>query len=106
MLSEMAEATGIESEDPARYELLPFGRVYEQAAELPQPVRLTVTCSPMHGPDRTVQVASRLREAGHAVTVHVAARMVRDRAHLDLLLAGIADGGADDLFLIGGDIKH
>ena len=102
----MAEATGIDSEERARYELLPFDGIYEQAAELPQPVRLTVTCSPMHGPDRAVQVASRLRELGHAVAVHVAARMVRDRAHLDLLLAGIADGGADDLFLIGGDIER
>jgi methylenetetrahydrofolate reductase (NADPH) len=35
--------------------------------------------------------------------VHVAARMVRDRAHLDELLAGMAQAGADDLFLVAGD---
>jgi methylenetetrahydrofolate reductase (NADPH) len=29
--------------------------------------------------------------------------MVRDRAHLDALLAAMAQAGADDLFLIGGD---
>src|SRR4029079_8555971 len=40
------------------------------------------------------------------VTVHVAARMVRDRAHLDALLDGMAAAGAQDLFLIGGDIEE
>jgi methylenetetrahydrofolate reductase (NADPH) len=37
------------------------------------------------------------------VTTHIAARMVRDRGHLDTLLAGMADTGVDDLFMIGGD---
>jgi methylenetetrahydrofolate reductase (NADPH) len=83
----------------ARFEVLPTRDIDEHAAQLPQPARLTVTCSPVHGPDRAVEVAARLRELGHAVTVHVAARMVRDRAHLDSLL----DGEADDLFVIGGD---
>ncbi|HET8980212.1 MAG TPA: methylenetetrahydrofolate reductase [Solirubrobacteraceae bacterium] len=87
----------------ARFEILPLGSSEEQAAQLPEPVRLTVTCSPKHGPDRSVEVAGRLRAMGHAVTVHVAARMVRDRAHLDELLGEMADAGADDLFLIGGD---
>ena len=87
----------------ARFEVLPFARSLEEAAQLPEKVRLTVTCSPKHGPDRSVEVAAQLRDMGHAVTVHVAARMVRDRAHLDTLLAGMAQAGADDLFLIGGD---
>jgi methylenetetrahydrofolate reductase (NADPH) len=40
------------------------------------------------------------------VTVHVAARMVRDRAHLDALLAGMAEACVDDVFLIGGDAER
>jgi methylenetetrahydrofolate reductase (NADH) len=87
----------------ARFEILPLGRSEEEDAQLPEPARLTVTCSPKHGPDRSVEVAARLRDMGHAATVHVAARMVRDRAHLDTLLAGMSDAGADDLFLIAGD---
>jgi methylenetetrahydrofolate reductase (NADPH) len=87
----------------ARFEVLPFTRSLDEAVELPEKVRLTVTCSPKHGPDRSIEVAGRLRELGHQVTVHVAARMIRDRAHLDAILAGMADIGADDLFLIGGD---
>jgi methylenetetrahydrofolate reductase (NADH) len=89
--------------DRARFEVLPFARSLDEAAELPEKVRLTITCSPKHGPDRSVEVAGRLRELGHRVTVHVAARMVRDRAHLDGILGAMAQMGADDLFLIGGD---
>jgi methylenetetrahydrofolate reductase (NADPH) len=87
----------------ARFEVLPLGCAEEQAAQLERPVRLTVTCSPRHGPDRSVAVARRLRALGHAVTVHIAARMVRDRAHLDELLAAMTECGADDIFLMGGD---
>jgi methylenetetrahydrofolate reductase (NADPH) len=87
----------------ARFEVLPFARSLEEAAELPEKVRLTVTCSPKHGPDRSVDVAAQLREMGHDVTVHIAARMVADRDHLDRILARMAQAGADDLFLIGGD---
>ena len=86
-----------------RFEVLPLGKSETEAAQLPEPVRLTVTCSPKHGPDRSVEVAARLHAMGHAVTVHVAARMVRDRAHVDELLAGMRAAGVDDLFLIGGD---
>jgi methylenetetrahydrofolate reductase (NADPH) len=93
-------------EDRDRFEVLPFGGVAEQAAALPRPVRLTITCSPKHGPDRGVEVAAVLREAGHSVTVHVAARMVRDSAHVDALLAGMAEIGADDVFVIGGDVER
>jgi methylenetetrahydrofolate reductase (NADH) len=89
--------------DRARFELMPFARGEEEAAKLPEPVRLTVTCSPKHGIDRSVEVAIRLRELGHAVTVHLAARMVRDRGHLDDLLATMARAGVDDVLLVGGD---
>src|ERR671914_2003938 len=87
----------------AQFEVLPVGRGEEEAARLPEPVPLTVICSPRHGPDRTVAVARRLRALGHAVTVHLAARMVRDLAHLNELLAETAQIGVEDVFLMGGD---
>jgi methylenetetrahydrofolate reductase (NADH) len=101
----MSEVPIVSSEDRARYEVLPVEGIDERAAELPRPVRLTVTCSPVTGPDRAVEMAVRLRQLGHAVTVHLAARMVRDQAHLDALLAAIEEAGGDDVFLIGGDIR-
>jgi methylenetetrahydrofolate reductase (NADPH) len=100
----MGEVTS--AEDRARFEVLPFAGIVEEAARLPRPVRVTITCSPMHGPDRAVEVAVRMRQLGHSLTVHVAARMVRDRDHLGQLLAGLADAGVDDLFLIAGDIDE
>jgi methylenetetrahydrofolate reductase (NADPH) len=93
------------ADDRARFEVLPFRDIVEEAAGLPRPAGVTVTCSPQHGPDHGVETAARLRELGHSLTVHVAARMVRDREHLDQLLDGLADAGIDDLFLIGGDIE-
>jgi methylenetetrahydrofolate reductase (NADPH) len=87
----------------SQFEILPLDRSVELAAQLPQPERLTVTCSPRHGPDESVAVARRLRALGHTVTVHVAARMIVDRDHLDSLLAETAQAGVEDVFLIGGD---
>jgi methylenetetrahydrofolate reductase (NADPH) len=86
-----------------RFEILPFKRAEEEAARLPEPAALTVTCSPRHGPDQALEVATRLRELGHTVTVHIAARVVSDRAHLDALLQGMASVGIEDAFVIGGD---
>jgi vanillate/3-O-methylgallate O-demethylase len=89
--------------DRTRFEILPFGRGEAEAAELPEHVRLTVTCSPKHGLDESIGTATRLRALGHSVTVHLAARMVRDRGHLDELLATMQEAGIDDAFVIGGD---
>lgn len=100
----MATGPGLGHPD-VRFEVLPLGSAEQQAAALPAPVRLTVTCSPKHGPDHSVAVGARLRALGHVVTVHVAARMVRDRVHLDELLAAMAQAGIDDMFLIGGDAE-
>jgi methylenetetrahydrofolate reductase (NADPH) len=100
----MAEITS--ADDRARFEVLPFDDIVEEAARLPRAVRVAVTCSPKHGPDRGLETAARLRQLGHSLTVHVAARMVRDRDHLDALLAGMADAGIGDLFLIGGDVEE
>ena len=86
-----------------RFEVLPFARAEDEAAKLPEHVRLTVTCSPTHGLDCTIETATRLRLLGHAVTVHLAARMILDRDHLDRVLATMSDGGIDDALVIGGD---
>lgn len=86
-----------------RFEVLPLDRTVEEVERLTVPLQLTVTCSPKHGPDRTLEIAGRLRALGHSVTPHIAARMVRDEAHLDALLDGIVDADLDGMFLIGGD---
>jgi methylenetetrahydrofolate reductase (NADPH) len=86
-----------------RFEIMPFRKGEEQAAELPEPVRLTVTTSPRHGVDHTLDVSERLRALGHGVTAHIAVRMLRDRAHLETVLERAHAAGIDDLFIVGGD---
>lgn len=69
-----------------QFEVLPFKRAEEEAAQLAEQARLTVTSSPRQGLDRTVDFAARLAAMVHTVTPHLAARMVRDEAHLEALL--------------------
>ena len=88
-----------------RFEIMPFARGEAQAAELPEPVRLTVTSSPRHGVDHTLDFCERIRALGHGVTPHIAVRMLRDRAHLETVLERVAAAGIDDLFVVGGDEK-
>ena len=85
-----------------RYEILPFGSAEDEAATM-EPLVITVTCSPRHGVDQTVDVVTRLAEQGHRPVPHIAARMIRDHAHLDELLERLAAGGVEDIFLIAGD---
>jgi methylenetetrahydrofolate reductase (NADPH) len=86
-----------------RYELLPFRSSEEQAAEIAPPLRLTVTASPKHSIERSVDYAERLRAIGHHVTLHLAARMVKGPEHLDAILTRTSEAGIDDLFVVGGD---
>jgi methylenetetrahydrofolate reductase (NADPH) len=86
-----------------RYEILPFGTAESEAASAPRPLVLTVTCSPRHGVDHTVEVAERLVALGHRAVVHIAARMIRDARHTDAVLERLAGAGIDDVFVIAGD---
>jgi methylenetetrahydrofolate reductase (NADPH) len=86
-----------------QFEVLPFDRAAEEAAQLSEAARLTVTSSPRHGSDHTVDFAVRLAELGHTVIPHLAARTVRDESHLDRLLDRMTQAGIDEAFVIGGD---
>jgi methylenetetrahydrofolate reductase (NADPH) len=85
-----------------RYEILPFGPAEDEAQAL-DPLVITVTCSPRHGVDQTVDVVTRLAAHGHRPVPHLAARTIRDHAHLDQLLERLAASGVDDIFVIAGD---
>jgi methylenetetrahydrofolate reductase (NADPH) len=86
-----------------RYEVLPFAKAETQAREVGEPLRLTLTTSPRHGVDRSLDYAIRLRALGHGVTLHLAARMVRDESHLDEIVTRAHEAGIDDFFVVGGD---
>lgn len=90
-------------EPVAQFEVLPFKRAEEEAAQLSQRTRLTVTSSPRHGVEKTIDSALVLAELGHTVIPHLAARGVRDESHLNELLDRVTAAGIEDVFVIGGD---
>ncbi|QTF93997.1 methylenetetrahydrofolate reductase [Halomonas sp. BM-2019] len=89
-----------------RFELLPIRGMQEAAAALPAGAVVTVTCSPRHGLERTLAASEWLVGAGFRVVPHLAARLVRDRAHLERLLARLAALGIEDAFVVGGDAER
>lgn len=90
-----------------RYELLPTARAESAVVELlvPAEIRVTVTASPAKGLDATLDSAERLLKHGYRVTPHLAARMVRGRAHLVDLVDRLIALGVDDVFVPAGDAE-
>ena len=90
----------------AKYELLPLKNVRDQAAAVPPKSQVTVTASPQHTLDHTLEVCEFIIGLGHEVTPHFSARMTRDRAHLTDLLARAKAIGLTRVFVVGGDAKE
>jgi methylenetetrahydrofolate reductase (NADPH) len=89
--------------EAAKLEILPFRSVLAELPVIEPGTTLAVTASPGKGLERSVEFGAELRAAGYEVVVHLAARMVADRAHLGRLLASMRDAGLNRAFVIGGD---
>ncbi len=87
----------------ARLEIIPMKGIDEQLAFLPDDAVVTVTASPTKGMDATMELVGRVVAAGHRVVPHLSARLVKDRAHLEDLLARIRDLGIIEVFVVAGD---
>jgi len=90
----------------AKYELLPLKNVRDQAAAVPPKSQVTVTASPQHTLETTLEVCEFVAGLGHEVTPHFSARMTRDKAHLTDLLARAKAIGLTKVFVVGGDAKE
>jgi methylenetetrahydrofolate reductase (NADPH) len=87
-----------------RYEIIPLDGIEEQVlAHLGTEVKVTVTASPRKGLDATLELSERLARAGYAVVPHLSARLVRDRAELEEIVARVLDAGIRELFVPAGD---
>ncbi len=64
---------------------------------------VAVTCSPTKGVDVTLDMSERLALRGFKVVPHVAAKMIRDRAHLREIIAHLNDLPIISIFVPGGD---
>ncbi|GAA0899334.1 methylenetetrahydrofolate reductase [Pseudonocardia zijingensis] len=88
----------------ASYEILPFKKTEAAVLEhVPQDVALTVTTTEAKGLGPTVDLAVRLSRHGYTAAPHLAARLVRDDAHLADLVAQVREAGIRSVFVIGGD---
>lgn len=86
------------------YEVLPFRSTEERVVgHLPVDVALTVTTTEAKGLDPTIDLAARLCRRGYTAAPHLAARLVRDGAHLQDIVARLREGSVDSVFVIGGD---
>ena len=94
---------GLAARANVSFELIPLKNLEAQLPLLPSGAKVSVTCSPTKGVDATLEVAARLQAAGLAATPHVAARMVRDRAHLAELVAVSRAAGLTEWFVVAGD---
>jgi methylenetetrahydrofolate reductase (NADPH) len=89
----------------AKLELIPLLNALETAEELPPGSTVTVTSSPSHGIEATVELAEKLSRRGHTVTPHLSAHMIWTRQHLEDLLARLAGSGIRRAFVVGGDAE-
>jgi methylenetetrahydrofolate reductase (NADPH) len=88
----------------ASYEVLPFKRTEAAVLEhVPPDVALTVTTTEAKGLGPTVDLAVRLSRHGYTAAPHLAARLVRDDAHLTDVVAQLREAGVRSVFVIGGD---
>lgn len=86
-----------------RYELIPLSNVRDKAQALPPRSFVTVTASPKHGIEATLDLSEWLAAQGHDVTPHLSAHMIRGRPHLADLVARAAQAGLRRVFVVGGD---
>lgn len=87
------------------FELIPLRNGLERAEALPADAATTVTASPSHGIEATVDLCEALIARGHEATPHLAADMFRDRAHVAELLDRCRSAGIRSAFVVGGDAK-
>jgi methylenetetrahydrofolate reductase (NADH) len=88
----------------SRFEVLPLDGIEDEIREhLATDTKVTVTASPKKGLEATLELCERLSGAGYPVVPHLSARLVRDRAHLEEVLARLSSAGIRELFVPAGD---
>lgn len=87
-------------------EIFPTPTIESRLGVLEPASYVAVTCSPTRGVDETLELSARLAGRGFRVVPHVAARMVRDKAHLREIVARIDQASIISIFVPGGDAEQ
>ena len=85
------------------FEVIPLKDTFERVAVLPAGSIVTVTASAARGMEPTMALAVRVTAAGYVTVPHLAARSIRDRAHLLDLVVRLEEAGVHRAFVVGGD---
>ena len=89
----------------AYMEIFPTPTIEERLVVLEPGSDVAVTCSPARGVDETIEITERLARKGFKVVPHIAAKMVRDHAHLREIMARLDDARVESVFVPGGDSR-
>ena len=92
-----------ESVREAYMEIFPTATIEARLDVLEPGSYVAVTCSPSKGVAETLNMSERLAKRGFKVVPHIAARMVRDKAHLGEIMAHLNDLPIVSIFVPGGD---
>jgi methylenetetrahydrofolate reductase (NADPH) len=87
----------------AYLEIIPAPGIEERLAPIPAGSYVSITCSPVHGIDPTLDLMDLLANRELKLVPHVAARVVRDKAHLRSILTRLEGAGIKSVFCPGGD---
>ena len=105
MLPDTEQQVLAHSVHEAYMEIFPTPTVESKLDVLEPGSYIAITCSPSKGVDATLDMSERLANRGFKVVPHIAAKMVRDRAHLQEILKHLDDLPIISIFVPGGDAK-
>ncbi|MDH4041090.1 MAG: methylenetetrahydrofolate reductase [Gammaproteobacteria bacterium] len=87
-------------------EVFPVDGIEDQLLGLSDGAYIGITCSPRRGLDETLDLVDRLHGHDFHLVPHIAARQVRDSAHLRDIVQRLNGQGVRALFIPGGDIAR
>jgi methylenetetrahydrofolate reductase (NADPH) len=90
----------------AYMEIFPTPTIEAKLGVLEPGSYIAVTCSPSKGIDATLDISERLANRGFKIVPHIAARMVKDKAHLKEILKHLHDLPIISVFVPGGDSEQ
>ena len=87
-------------------EVFPRSSISEQLRQLPSGTTVPVTSSPKKGIEPTLDLCEGVAGLGLRPVPHIAARLVTDEAHLNIILERLAALDDRDIFVVCGDSKE
>ena len=93
--------------DQAYMEVIPTRTILNRLIHIPQHAYVSITCSPVHGLEPTLELVEKLRalpeERRLKLVPHIAARLIRDKGHLREIMARLDESDVESIFVPGGD---